>query len=176
MRPSEFRFFVGTLVLLIGATMAADIVFGVRLPVVPLAFAVLLIVLGTRLMFRARADGPPRNQAWLADRVFVPDGARDQRYDIVFGRGVIDLTRVSEPAEDKTISVDTAFGATVVKLDPAVPVEIIGHSMFGEVRMPDRSMAAMGSVAYTTPSEQAPKLHLRINTVFGSCQVVGASA
>lgn len=89
---------------------------------------------------------------------------------------VDDRQILANPREDKTVSVDTAFGATVVKLNPTVPVEIIGHSMFGQVRMPDRTMAAMGSIAYKTPAEHEPKLHLRINTVFGSCQVVGASA
>jgi predicted membrane protein len=176
MRTVGFRFILGAFVLLIGAMIAIDVVFGVHFPLVPLAIAVLLIALGVRMMFRPRPAGDAFDQAWLADRLFVPEGDRDQRYDILFGRGVVDLTKLPEPGEDKTIAVDTVFGATVIKLDPSVPVEITGHSVFGEVRMPDRSMAAMGSIAYKTPSDHAAKLHLRINTVFGSCQVVGANA
>ena len=176
MRPFGIKFIMGGFVLLIGTTIAVNVLFGIHFPLLPLALAALLIALGARMMVRTRAGGDAVVQAWLANRVFVPDGERDQRYDILFGRGVVDLTKVPEPDEDKIISIDTIFGATVIKLDPSVPVEITGHSMFGEVRMPDRSTAAMGSIAYKTPSDRAPKLHLRLNTVFGSCQVVGAAA
>ena len=176
MRPIGFRFILGAFVLLIGAMIAIDVLFGVHFPLVPLAIAVLLIALGVRLIVRTRPAGDGFDQAWLADRLFVPEGDRDQRYDVLFGRGVVDLTKLPEPDADQTIAVDTVFGAAVIKLDPNVPVEITGHSVFGEVRMPDRSMAAMGSIAYKTPSDHAAKLHLRINTVFGSCQVVGATA
>jgi len=172
MRNLGFRFVLGVLVLFVGAMIAVDVVFGVHFPLAPLVLAVLLMALGARLVIHSGADGSVLHQAWLADRVFVADGERDQRYDILFGRGVVDLTHLPEPGDDKTISVDTVFGSTVIKLDPSVPVEISGHSMFGEVRMPDRSMAAMGSVAYTTPADHAPKLHLRIHTVFGNCQVL----
>ncbi|HTR50356.1 MAG TPA: LiaF domain-containing protein [Kofleriaceae bacterium] len=172
MRAISFRFVVGTLVLLVGAMIAVDTVFGVHFPLVPLVLAVLLMAVGARLMIRTGPDRGALGQAWLADRVFVPEGDRDQRYDILFGRGVVDLTNLPEPDHDKTISVDTVFGAAVIKLAPNVPVEISGHSMFGEVRMPDRTMAAMGSIAYKTPTDHAPKLHLRISTVFGNCQVL----
>ena len=179
MQRFGFGFVVGVIVLLIGASIAIDVLFGIHFPLLPLAFAILLIALGTRMMARgtSRSDrGDVRGEAWLADRRFTPaEVDSDRRYDVIFGRGVIDLTHVVEPLQDVTISVDTVFGASVVKLDPAMAVEIVGNSMFGEVRMPDRTMTAMGGITYRSTADHVPRLHLRLNTVFGSCQVVSAT-
>lgn len=172
-----FGFVVGVIVLIIGASMAVDVLFGMHIPIVPLALAILFIAWGARMIVHATARHHPPyidGEAWLADRRFAPAGKleHDAHFDVVFGRGLIDLTNLQAPTEDVTVAVDTSFGATVVKLDPAIPYDIEGRAMFGEVRMPDRSMTAMGNVAYRHAPDRPPRLHLRLSTIFGACQVV----
>jgi hypothetical protein len=172
-----FSFVIGVIVLLIGASVAVDALFGVHLPLVPLAIAALLIAWGARMIVHAMARHHPAyldGEAWLADRSFAPTGPidHDAHYDVAFGRGLVDLTHLTEPADDVTVVVDTVFGSTVVKVDPAMAYDVDARSMFGEVRMPDRSMTAMGKVSYRHTMDRAPRLHLRVSTVFGACQVV----
>jgi predicted membrane protein len=181
MHRFSFGFVFGMIVLIIGASMAFDALFGIHFPLVPLALAALLVIWGARMVAHAmsRRDRPDVDgEAWLADRTFSPTGKldHDTRYDVVFGRGVVDLTKLVEPAGDVTIAVDTVFGTTVVKVDPALAYDIEGRSMFGEVRMPDRSMTAMGSLTYRSAGDHRPRIHLRVSTVFGACQIVDAAA
>jgi predicted membrane protein len=173
-----FSFVLGVIVLIVGASIAVDVVFGVRFPLLPLAVSILLIAWGARMIVHAMARHHPPyidGEAWLADKAFRPGTLdHDARYDVVFGRGLIDLTKLVEPAEDVTIDVETVFGATVVKVDPAIPYDVDGKSMFGEVRMPDRTMTAMGSTTYRHATDHPPRLHIRVSTVFGACQIVEA--
>jgi hypothetical protein len=173
-----FRFIAGAVLLLIGASIVADLLFQVSLPLVRAAFALLFLLFGARLLAGAWSRGPRRvdGEAWLADRRFAPAGAlhADARYDVVFGRGLIDLTEIDEPDDDVTVTVDTLFGSAVVRVDPTIAYEAEGSSAFGEIRMPDLRAAAMGSLHYQSPADHRPRLHLKLNTVFGACQVVEA--
>jgi hypothetical protein len=176
MRRFGFGFVVGILFLFIGASMALDTVFAMHVPIVTLAIALFLVAVGAKVLLGSgtrRQPGPSSGEAWLADRRFAPDGplTRDERYDVVFGRGFVDLSHVPAPTDDVTVQIDAVFGTAVVKMNPAVPYEVIGSAAFGEVKMPDRSAAAFGNVAYRSKPEQ-PHLHVKVNAVFGACQVV----
>jgi len=174
-------FALGMLLLLIGASIAVDVLFHVTFPLVPLALAILLIGWGSHVVVRslARRDASGiTSGAWLADRHFAPSDRLDTdvRYDVVFGRGVIDLSKVPEPDHDVTVTVDTVFGASVIKLDPQVPYDVRGSSTFSDVRMPDRrSEVGLSNVSYRhAAADHPPRLHFKLNTVFGQCQLVEA--
>jgi hypothetical protein len=139
-----------------------------------------MIAWGARMVSHAlerRHRAATTGEAWLADRQFKPTGpiGRDARFDVVFGRGLIDLTRIDAPTESVTITVDALFGAAVVKIDPSIGYDVHGTSAFGEVRMPDRSMTALGSLDYRGPGDQHPRVHLRLNALFGACEIVEAT-
>jgi hypothetical protein len=175
-----FSFVMGLIILLIGATLAVDLVFDVHLPLVRIVLAVLFMAWGARMVVHAMARRDRfalTGEAWLADREFKPHGeiGRDARFDVAFGRGMVDLTQLDPPVDDVTITVDTLFGAAVVKVDPAIAYDVHGSSVFGEVRMPDRSSTAMGNLDYRSPNDARPRLHLRLNALFGACQVVEAA-
>jgi len=175
-----FSSVMGLVILVIGASLAIGLVFDVHVPLVRIALAVLFIVWGARMVVHGvgRQDRfAVAGEAWLADREFKPAGelTRDARFDVAFGRGLVDLTQLDRPLDDVTVTIDTLFGAAVVKVDPSIAYDIHGSSVFGEVRMPDRSVTAMGTLEFRGPSEERPRLHLRLNAMFGACQVVEAA-
>lgn len=175
-----FSFIMGIVILLIGTSLVIDVLFDIHLPLVRIAVAALLIAWGARMVVHglARRDRfALAGEAWLADREFKPTGEliHDARFDVAFGRGIVDLTRLEHPVDDVTVTVDTRFGTAVVKLDPAMAYDIHGRSVFSGVRMPDHSTIAMGNLDYCGPSEARPRLHLRLNAWFGACQVVEAA-
>jgi predicted membrane protein len=175
-----FGFVLGVILMLIGASIAMHVLFHISFPLLPLALAILFVAWGSRMVVHSlgrREVAGIAAEACLADRHFAPTEALDDnaRYDIVFGRGVIDLSRLPEPAGDVTVTVDTVFGAAVIKVDPHVPYDVHGSSTFGEVRMPDRTATTMGNVSFTREADHPARLHLKVNTVFGSCQLVEAT-
>jgi hypothetical protein len=173
------RYVLGIILLCIGISLAIELLFGVSLPILRVLLVAGLIVVGVRLIQQARMRHDKRaatGEAWLADRQFAPEGAldRDARYDIAFGRGLVDLTHIPEPSSDVTVSVHTLFGTSVVRVDPSVPYDVEGHAALGEVRMPDKSATAMGSLSYRGTADHPPRLHLRVDAVFGACRIVEA--
>jgi predicted membrane protein len=174
------RFVLGLILLCIGVSIVFELLFGISLPILRVLLAVVLLVIGVRLIQQTRGHrvlGAPTGEAWLADRQFVPEGAldHDARYDISFGRGVVDLTRVAEPATDVTVSVHTLFGSSEIRLDPTIAYDVEGHAALGEVRMPDKSRTAMGGLSYRGRADHPPRLHLRVDAVFGACRIVEAT-
>jgi hypothetical protein len=174
------RFVLGIVLLCIGVSLAIELLFGISLPILRVLLVAVLVVIGVRLVQQERTRHDKRaaaGEAWLADRQFAPEGAlvRDQRYDIAFGRGLVDLTHIPEPVTDVTVSVHTLFGSSVVRVDPAIAYDIEGHAALGEVRMPDKSATAMGSLSYRNPTVTSPRLHLRVDAVFGACRIVEAA-
>lgn len=175
-----FSFVMGIVILLIGASLFVDLLFDLHVPLARMALATLFVAWGARMVvhaFARRDRSAASGEAWLADRKFTPTGelARDARFDVAFGRGLVDLTHLDQPAEDVTVTVDTLFGAAVVKVDPSIAYDVHGSSVFGEIRMPDRSAARMGNLDYRSPSGERLRLHLRLNALFGTCQVIEAT-
>ena len=160
-------FLVGLVALCIGASLVIDLAFDVHVPILRALLAVILIAYGARLLVRGWArDRADTEEVWLDDQLFAPEGApaRDERYDVAFGRSVIDLTHLAEPDHDVTVSVHALFGAAVVKIDPTIPYDVVGHAALGEVQVPERRCF-----------DHAPLLHLRVHATFAQCQVVEAT-
>ncbi|HUJ61805.1 MAG TPA: LiaF domain-containing protein [Kofleriaceae bacterium] len=179
MRPLGPRFAIGVVVLLIGLLLLFEIVTGIGLPVARIVIACVFLLVGVRFVvggWSRRAANEVVGEAVLAHRNFSQSGAleRDSRFDVVLGRGVVDLTGLVEPARDVTITIEALFGQAVVKLPTAVAYDVEGSSAFGEVRMPDRSTTAMGSLVYRA-GDHPSRLHLRVNAVFGACRLVEAA-
>lgn len=171
MRTIGFGFVVGLTLTCAGVAVLLDVVFAFHLPLLRIAAAIVLIALGVRVLVHRRhreARGPESGEAVLSERRFVPEGTlrADTRFDVVFGRGVIDLRHVDPPEEDVTVVVDAVFGSAVVKVDPAIAYDVKTSSAFGEVRLPPHRAA---------PATR-PHLHLELNAVFGACEVIEARA
>ncbi|HTR53103.1 MAG TPA: LiaF domain-containing protein [Kofleriaceae bacterium] len=179
MRHLGSRFGLGLVVLVIGALLLFEIVAGLSFPIVRTVIAVLFVLIGGRMIVRAwarRGQDGVSAEAVLARRNFSHAGAldHDARFDVLFGSGTVDLTGLVEPEHDVTVTIETLFGHALVKLPPALAYDVEGNSAFGEVRMPDRTATAMGSLVYRAASDHPSRLHLRVNAVFGACQLVEA--
>jgi len=168
--------FLGSLVVLAGLSMLLEALFKIHIPFVRSAFALLLIFFGVRMLFGAWA---PRSvgtgatgSALMSELTFAPTRAEPaMKYDVVFGQGAIDLTRLDRPTQPSHVEVNVIFGSATLKIDPSLPTVIEANAAFADVRMPDRSLAAFGNARYETGRGE-PLLRVRINTVFGSCHVL----
>jgi hypothetical protein len=177
----SFPLFFGALVLLAGASILLDALFKIHVPFVRSAFALLLIFFGVRMLIGAWApvtkDTSSTGQAVMSELHFAPtEAVGPMKYDIVFGRGLIDLTRLTKPDQPLTVELNVVFSSATLTVDPSWPMVIEGSSAFGEVRMPDQSAAAFGTARYSTPGGREPLLRVRISAVFGSCHVLTSAA
>jgi hypothetical protein len=176
-----FPIFFGVLVVLAGLSILLDALFKVHIPFVRSAFALFFIFLGVRMLFGAWAprttDVSTSGAAVMSELHFAPTEANGpMKYDVIFGRGAIDLTQLKRPARPTTLELNVVFSSSTLTIDPAWPIVIEGSAAFGEVRMPDQATAAFGTARFRTHDSDEPILRIRVNTVFGSCHVFTAPA
>jgi predicted membrane protein len=172
--------FFGLVVILIGLSILLEGVFHVDIPIFKIALGLLFLYLGARMLLAVFSGGGRHGRdddaAIFSNRSYSPStGDADRlKYDIIFGRGVVDLTRVPREGPDRRVEVNAVFGNATVKIDPAVPLEVEVNAAFGDARLPDHSTTALGSFRYRPQGQdkQEPKLHLKLNVVFGACQVI----
>jgi hypothetical protein len=177
----SFPLFFGALVLLAGASILLDALFKIHVPFVRSAFALLLIFFGVRMLIGAWVpvvkDTSGTGQAVMSELHFAPTSAiGPMKYDVVFGRGTIDLTQLPKPEQPLTVELNVVFSTATVTVDPTWPMVIEASSAFGEVRLPDQSAAVFGTARFTTPGGAEPLLRVRVNAVFGSCHVLTHAA
>ncbi len=174
------RFGLGLIILLVGALMLVELFADIQLPIFRLVVGIVILRIGGRMIAQTwarRGRDETTGEAVLAELTFSQRALdRDARFDVVLGRGTIDLTKLVEPTHDVTVTVEALFGQAVVRLPPAIAYDVEGSAAFGQVRMPDRSATAMGSLEYRPPSDHPSRLHLRVHAVFGACQVIEAAA
>jgi hypothetical protein len=167
---------IGLLVIVLGTSIVLHTLFDIDVPIFRTAVGIAFLYLGVRVLAgawmpaRTSHDG---HQAVFAVTQFAPTDAADSRkYEIVFGRGVVDLTRLPASDRERLVQVDVIFGEAEIVIDPAVPIEVQGSAAFGEVRMPDRSSANFGTVRYRHVASDGPPIELVVNAVFATARVV----
>ncbi len=170
--------FFGLVIVLVGISIILEAVFQIHLPIVRIALGLFFIYLGIRFLTGRRwHDGETHMRGVFSEDNYAPVSGDHVKHDVVFGRGVVDLTHLARDGGEAHAQVNTIFGATVVKIDPAVPLEIEVNSALGEARLPDQSVTAIGTLHYRPPGQkEPPRLHVRVNVVFGSSQVVEVTA
>lgn len=98
------------------------------------------------------------------------------KYDVIFGKSVIDLTGIELKEGVSKVEINTVFGSSVIKIDPAMPIKIRASSAFGSARTPDENMVGFGEHTYKSDSlkqtDTKNYLLILLNVVFGSAEVV----
>jgi hypothetical protein len=172
----SFTLLFGILALVLGASIVAHALFDIDIPLFRTALGVALVYLGARVLIGAWS---PERASAGRDAVFSVSrfAPRDPteiagKYDIVFGRGLVDLTNIGTLEHDRSLQIDVVFGDAVIEVDPSTPIDVRGNAAFAELRMPDGSGANFGDVLYRAPVVPGtPRLELRVNVVFGSATV-----
>jgi len=162
--------FWGLFLMLLGVSVILKAVFHVDIPVFRIFIALFLIFLGIKLL--AGGWGKQR-LAWPAG-----DGAPSRpvdggRYEVVFGKRIVDLGDMEWKGENARIRLDTVFGDAVLKLNPAIPTKVKASTAFANAEFPDQSTAAFGSYVYRNRAfeKDKPCVTVKASVVFGSLEV-----
>ncbi len=167
--------FWGLVVVLLGLLIIINAIFGTRIPIFPILFGLFLIWLGIRVITGPSHHKTPQS-AIFEEKTIITDSTSG-KYDVVFGKGVIDLTGYKVEEGVKRIEINTIFGSSEIKIDPTMPVKIRASSAFGSARMPDKSMVGFGENTYRTDTlkqtDTKNYLLIDLHVVFGSAEVYG---
>jgi predicted membrane protein len=178
MRKMNIGIIIGVIIMLFGLSMILNVIFHIHIPVFRIALAIFFIWIGIKML--TGSAGCKRNMHYVdsnsvvfGNNTFTYQPGKNN-YSVVFGNAVLDLSNVTDSTVlTDDISISTVFGESKVILPDSIPVVVHSDAAFGEVKLPDRTAAAFGSVEYRSPvfDHSRQELHLRTSTVFGSTKV-----
>jgi predicted membrane protein len=169
-------FFWGTFLIVLGVVIILKVLFNINIPVFRILFAVLLIYLGIRILIGGFCCGRPGNTVSFGESNIRASDMPGNEYQVLFGKGVVDLTGVSLEQGTARKKVHTVFGSCTLRIDPAMPVTITADSAFASARFPDGNVITFGKYTYRSKNYQdtANALVIDADVVFGQLDVVVA--
>lgn len=165
--------FWGAILVILGIAVMVNFAFGVRLPIFRILLALFFFYLGISILSGISLS--PTRTCSTTEARQLEAGKPAKRYDVIFGRGIINLTDVTLKENRVTkVEVNTVFGASVIRVNPAVPTKVVVSSAFASARMPDGNSIAFGESTYRSDSLSDCKSYLLVNAsvVFGSTEIV----
>ncbi|MCK4357554.1 MAG: hypothetical protein KAW92_02190 [Candidatus Cloacimonetes bacterium] len=169
-------FFWGFIIILLGLSIIFRAIFHIRIPFFSLVFALIFIYIGLKILFGAFGIKATHNTIIFSDSKIEAQKS-DNNYNVIFGKGVIDLSNLSPIDRNIKVDVNTIFGEGIIKINPEIPTIIQVNSVFAGARMPEGSVAALGSSEYRTKSFIESKYYLKIkaSVVFGELRIIEKS-
>jgi predicted membrane protein len=163
--------FWGVVLILIGLGVIINVVFGVKIPIFRTIFALFLIYLGIQ-MLTGTSWHKRSEKVVMFEEKKIETITKSDKYDVIFGKGEIDLTGIKPDSQNIGVEINTVFGGSVVKINPAVPTKMIVSSAFGGAHLPDGNVVAFGQYTYKTESYRENEKHLliRATVVFGGME------
>lgn len=158
--------FWGAFLIFLGLCTILKTVFHINISIFRIGFALLIIYIGVSMLFNGSRFRVEENTVLFDNREMVV-GQKDE-YNVIFGRGVIDLTTLS--AETKRTEINVIFGEGVIKIDPERPMKIRVNSAFSGTKLPDENRVSMGEYTYRTPNyeEKNGGVEVVASVVFGN--------
>ncbi|MBD3391489.1 MAG: hypothetical protein GF418_05515 [Chitinivibrionales bacterium] len=159
-------FFWGVFLVLFGAGIILKAVYHINVPVFKIFFGLLVIAFGLKILLSGMA-GRRHPKGGVAA------GAGEGEYNVMLGKGTIDLRHLEIAEASCRVEVNVLAGAAALRLNPDVPAKIRAGVAFGSARMGDRSNAAFGTSLYVTKGfrEGEPHLAVDANIVLGSLEI-----
>lgn len=160
--------FWGIVLILVGVWFLLRRLIPAQIPVLRIVVAALLIYVGIRVLVNGPL-GRPGHAAFFSESHmrYSPGWARD--YNIIFGRGSVDLSDVTAGSASVRTEVNVIFGSGVLRVDPSKPLRIDMSSAFGAVEAPGGRSVSFGDTVYTSPSyhDGEAALEIHATAVFG---------
>ena len=175
----------GTLIVLLGLSLLLQ-AFHIHVPLFRMAVALLFLYVGARILLGVRAAPGPAGftggsdtSVVFSDSVIAPSAVpRDLKYTVLFGRALIDLTRLQPGPQTGSIDVAVIFGEANVRVPRGTRVAIRCSTAFGLSQTPDGHSTVFGTSDYQSPGAppEQPALVIRVNVVFGAASVIEREA
>lgn len=164
--------FWGLLLVIIGILVILRHVLHLNISIFRIVIAIIFIYIGISLI--AGQFGTRSSSNIIFSEGTIKSEILEKEYNIVFGRGYIDLTSIAPSELNKSIKVATVFANTTLKIDHNMPIEIDADCAFGSTIMPDGTSVSFGDRVYRTPATSSSQSYLKIktDTVFGVLEVI----
>ena len=165
----------GVIVILIGLSLFLKAI-GVNLPIVKILFGAFLIFIGVKIIIggsicKKNCKSGNEMNVMFGESRFEGTQTLPNKFNVAFGKGEYDFSKVDLSQGNATVELNVAFGAADVKIGN-IPCVVTANSAFGEVTLPNGNKANFGSVNYNSaPDSAGNMLEIKANVAFGAIQM-----
>ncbi len=165
--------FFGIILILWGILILLNVLLGIKVPVFRIILAFILIYLGIATLVGKPIGWGKAKNVIICERRKPDTSTTLEKYEIVFGERIVDLTGIKLGSSSKYISVNTVFGECILKINPELPSKLVINAAFAEARLPDGTSFSFGTNTFKTPSfdESKPFLLIEGSVVFGKLEL-----
>lgn len=167
--------FWGGILILWGILTIISGIFNLHIPTFSIIIAFVFIYVGIMVLsggFKVTGKADANTLVFSEGRMGYSDKNEDMEYNVIFGKGVIDLTKV-QPDSQVNVKVHTVFGEGIVQISSDIPVKITANAAFGSANLPDESVTSFGKHIYKSANFNKDQKYLNIeaDSVFGSLRI-----
>lgn len=159
----------GSILVLFGAQLIIQAIFGVYIPLARVAFGLIIVYLGVMIL--------TDNWSWFSYRntyTYSKQYTHTQdSHNVIFGTQNLDFSTIN-PDTEQTVTVNSIFGTTRILLNKDIPTVVNASATFGTIKFPDHSELSNGSRTYYshhTHNHNEPVLTINANTTFGTIAI-----
>ena len=166
-------FFWGAVIILFGLSIILNAVFNIKIPVFSIIIALIFIYLGLKILAGSFGIKTSRNTVVFSSSE-IKSSNKNEEYNIIFGKGSIDLSEIELDDEFLDFEVNVVFGKGDVMIDPAKPFIVKVSSVFSSAHLPDGNVAAIGNNSYISPGyvKGQKYISVRADVVFGELNII----
>lgn len=166
-------FFWGAVIILIGLSIILNAVFNIKIPVFSIIIALIFIYLGLKILFGSFGIKTSKNTVVFSSSD-LKSSNKNEEYNIIFGRGTIDLTDIDLEEKQLFYEINVVFGKADVLIDPNIPLIIKVSSVFAGAHLPDGNVAAIGNNSYISPAYVKGEkfISIEMDAVFGELNII----
>lgn len=166
-------FFWGAVIILFGLSIILNAIFNIKIPVFSIIIAMIFIWLGLKILFGAFGVKTTKNTVVFSEGT-LKVSEKNEDYNIVMGKGTIDLTEIEISEDSPNIEINVVFGKADVTIDSSKPIIMKVSSVFAGAHLPGGNVAAIGNNSYATPYYDRSKPHLvvKADVVFGELNII----
>jgi predicted membrane protein len=164
--------FWGILLILIGLSVLIRVFFNIDVPVVRIVFGGLIIFVGISILTGKPFQFSNTGNVMFGEGKYDASSGKNE-YNVIFGKGVMDLRGMNLQQGKNKIESNTVFGETQILVSKNQAFLIKASTAFGAINLPDGETVAFGSNQVKSASfqESAPYLQIEVNAVFGATRI-----
>ncbi|MBN2016918.1 MAG: hypothetical protein JW794_02100 [Candidatus Cloacimonetes bacterium] len=166
-------FFWGAVIILFGLSIILNAIFNIKIPVFSIIIALIFIYLGLKILFGSFGIKSSKNTVVFSSSD-MKSSNKNEEYNILFGRGSIDLTDVDLDDKKLSYEINVIFGKGDVFIDPIIPIIVKVSSVFASAHLPEGNVAAIGNNSYVSPAYVKGEECISVNAdvVFGELNII----
>lgn len=173
----EFLFsgvFWGILLIILGISAISKAVFNINLPFFRITFALIIIYIGLCVLLNGFYFEREDNTVLFGDRHISTVDTTADNLNVIFGRGMLDLSNLTLTDGANRKEVNVIFGQGDIMINPSMPIKVVVTSAFGSAHVPDDNEVSFGKYTYVTPAVKPGEkfLEIQANVVFGQLNII----